>query len=59
MKIDTRKPFLNPNSEDGLWGEIELENFLYEEFLKDPKFKDIVEDNLSGGAFTYPAGAQT
>ena len=59
LKIDTRKPFLNPNSEDGLWGEIELENFLYEEFLKDPKFKDIVEDNLSGGAFTYPAGAQT
>ena len=59
LKIDPRKPFLNPNSEDGLWGEIELENFLYEEFLKDPKFKDIVEDNLSGGAFTYPAGAQT
>jgi hypothetical protein len=59
LKIDTRKPFLNPNSEDGLWGEIELENFLYEEFLKDPKFKDIVDDNLSGGAFTYPAGAQT
>jgi len=59
LKVDTRKPFLNPNSEDGLWGEIELENFLYEEFLKDPKFKDIIEDNMSGGAFTYPVGAQT
>ena len=60
LKIDTSKPFLNPNSIDGsgLWSETELENYLFDEFFKDEKFRDIIEDNLSGGGFTYPVGAQ-
>ena len=51
LKIDTSKPFLNPNSIDGsgLWSETELENYLFDEFFKDEKFRDIIEDNLSGG----------
>ena len=41
-----------------MWSETELENYLFDEFFKDEKFRDIIEDNLSGGGFTYPVGAQ-